>query len=91
MLQHHYRDLIQRAVLAKDHRQLELIAAQFADAARAREILCAKGYGATGMTASATAAQIPVQKRGGRFSVKVSQVPVRVRMPSRFRECRPVS
>lgn len=59
MLQHHYRDLIQRAVLAKDDRQLELIAAQFADAVRAREILRAKGYGTSGMTASATAAQVP--------------------------------
>jgi hypothetical protein len=59
MLQHHYRDLIQRAVLAKDDVQLDLIATVLADYQRAREILRAKGYGATGMTASATVAQVP--------------------------------
>lgn len=59
MTQHHYRDLIRRAVLAADGGQLDLLAIQLDDAQRAREILRAKGYGATGMNASATAAQVP--------------------------------
>ena len=62
---HHYRDLIVRAVLgdisalAAHPERLEQLAAAMADAERAREILRAKGYGLTGMSASATAAQVP--------------------------------
>jgi len=59
MRQHHYRDLIARAVRERDGRTLDKIVAQLVDAERAREILRAKGYGATGMSASATAAQVP--------------------------------
>lgn len=56
---HHYRDLLRRAVLANDGQQLGLLVDQLTDAERTREILRAKGYGATGMTGSATAAQVP--------------------------------
>lgn len=56
---HHYRDLIVRAVYAADDKVLEQLVAQLSDATRAREILRAKGYGLTGMSASATAAQVP--------------------------------
>ncbi|OEZ90711.1 hypothetical protein [Duganella phyllosphaerae] len=63
MNQRHYRDLIRRAVLSKDTHQLGLIVAQLTDAERAREILRAKGYGASGMNASATAAQVPCTPR----------------------------
>jgi hypothetical protein len=59
MNQHHYRDLIRRAVLSNDGHQLGLIVLQLTDAERAREILRAKGYGASGMNASATAAAVP--------------------------------
>jgi len=55
----HCRDLIIRAVRDRDVRMLDKITAQLVDAARTREILRAKGYGTTGMTASATAAQVP--------------------------------
>jgi hypothetical protein len=60
---HHYRDLIVRAVLgdvsavAAHPECLDQLAAVLADAERAREILQKKGY--TGMSASATAAQVP--------------------------------
>lgn len=59
MRQTHYRDLSIRAARDRDGRTLGQIIAQLVDAERAREILRAKGYGATGMTASATAAQVP--------------------------------
>ncbi len=58
----HYRDLIFRAVQRADSAQLDLLVAQLTDAERAREILRAKGYGATGMSASITAAQVPEAK-----------------------------
>jgi hypothetical protein len=61
---HHYRDLIVRAVHAADGKVLEQLVAQLSDAARAREILRAKGYGLTGMSASATAAQVPINHNG---------------------------
>lgn len=63
MHKHHYRDLIRRAVLSNDGRQLGQIVVQLTDAERAREILRAKGYGASGMNASATAAQVPCALR----------------------------
>ena len=59
MKQHHYCDLVRRAVLSNDGRQLGQIVVQLTDAERAREILRAKGYGTTGTSASATAAQVP--------------------------------
>jgi hypothetical protein len=62
MRQHHYRDLIVRAMGERDVHTLDKIIAQLADAERAREILRAKGYGATGLSASATAAQVPHRK-----------------------------
>ena len=65
MNKHHYRDLIRRAVLSNDGRQLGQIIVQLTDAERAREILRAKGYGASGMNASATAAQVPCVPRKG--------------------------
>jgi hypothetical protein len=55
----HHRDLIIRAVRERDTRTLDRLIAQLVDAERAREILRAKGYGATGMTASAVAASVP--------------------------------
>lgn len=55
----HYRDLIRRAVMAGNGHQLDLLVEQLADATRSREILRAKGYGSTGMSGSATAAQVP--------------------------------
>lgn len=55
----HRRDLIIRAVRERDVRTLNKIVAQLADAERTHEVLRAKGYGATGMSASATAAQVP--------------------------------
>lgn len=65
MRHHHYRDLIRRAVLSNDAHQLGLLVVQLTDAERAREILRAKGYGATGTSASATAAQGPNAARKG--------------------------
>lgn len=59
MRQRDYRDLLRRAARAADGKQLDLIIDQLADAERAREILRAKGYGTTGMSASTTAAQVP--------------------------------
>jgi hypothetical protein len=55
----HYRELIVRAVRERDGATLDKIIAQITDAERAREILRAKGYGSTGLSASATAAQVP--------------------------------
>lgn len=52
-----YHDLVLRA--ASEPKTMYLLIAQLADAERAREILRAKGYGASGMNASATAAQVP--------------------------------
>lgn len=54
-----YRDLLRRAVLSNDGHQLRSIVSHLIDAERAREILRAKGYGITGMSASTTAAQVP--------------------------------
>lgn len=55
----HMRDLLVRAVRTRDDGTLNKIAAALADAERAHEILRAKGYGASGMTASAVAALVP--------------------------------
>lgn len=55
----HYRDLVRRAVMSADTGRLDQLASQLYDAQRAREILRAKGYGNTGTSASATAAQVP--------------------------------
>lgn len=63
MKPHHYRELLRRAVLSNDSRQLALIIGQLTDAERSREILRAKGYGASGMNASTTAAQVPCAPR----------------------------
>lgn len=59
MTSRHYRELLFRALRSSDGEQLGLIIDQLADAERAREILRAKGYGASGMNASTTAAQVP--------------------------------
>jgi hypothetical protein len=59
MTELHYRDLIRRAVRDGTGVQLDLIVEQLVDAQRAREILRAKGYGASEMNASDTAAQVP--------------------------------
>lgn len=63
MRQHEYRDLLRDAALPSNTRKLDKIIAQFVDAARAREILRAKGYGASGMTAAQVAALVPEVKR----------------------------
>jgi len=55
----HYRDLIARAVHERDEDTLNQLVEQLMDAERAREILRAKGYGAAGVSAAATAAQVP--------------------------------
>jgi molybdate-binding protein len=55
----HRRDLIIRAVRSGDRTRIDQLVERLADAERALQILHAKGYGATGMTASATAAQVP--------------------------------
>lgn len=60
----HYRDLVRRAAGERSGKTMDLLVAQLADAERAREILRAKGYGASGMSGSATAAQVP-SSRGG--------------------------
>jgi hypothetical protein len=54
-----FRDLVLRAAAERNGKTMELLVTQLADAERAREILRAKGYGASGMSASATAAQVP--------------------------------
>lgn len=54
-----YRDMIRRAVAAPDGQLLDLLAAQLADAERAKEILQAKGYRPNGRSASATARLVP--------------------------------
>lgn len=54
-----YRDLVLRAATERNGKTMDLLIAQLTDAERAREILRAKGYGSSGMTASATAAQVP--------------------------------
>jgi len=59
MTKRQYRDLIRRAVRALDGVQLDQLAIQLLDAERTREILRAKGYGTSGMTASAVAALVP--------------------------------
>lgn len=56
-----YRDLITRAKLERSVRTMDKIIAQLlhAEYAREIEILRAKGYGQSGMSASTTAAQVP--------------------------------
>lgn len=56
------RDLVLRAAAERSGKTMDLLVAQLVDAARAREILRAKGYGATGMSASATAAEVPNER-----------------------------
>jgi hypothetical protein len=53
----HYRDLITRA--SRDGDRQVLLAKQLAEAERAKEILCAKGYGNVGMAASEIASLVP--------------------------------
>ncbi|MRX08861.1 hypothetical protein GJ697_13545 [Pseudoduganella sp. FT25W] len=47
----------------RDEGLLDHMVNQLVDAERAREILRAKGYGASGMTACATAGQVPAATR----------------------------
>lgn len=56
----HYRDMIIRAVGEPDGKTLSLIVKHVVDAERAKEILRANGYGAAGLSASATAALVPL-------------------------------
>lgn len=56
------RDMIVTAVLTGDRKRLDQLVEQLSDAERAREILRAKGYGGTGMSASGTAALVPPAK-----------------------------
>jgi hypothetical protein len=55
----HYRDLIVRAVRESDTQLVDMLVAHLVDAERAKQVLRAKGYGEAGMSASATAAQVP--------------------------------
>lgn len=59
----HRRDLIRCGVHELDVHMLDTLVAQLVDAELAREILRTKGYGATGMNASTTAAQVPCAPR----------------------------
>ena len=72
MQEHHYRDLIVRAVHERDGRTLDKLIAQLVDAERTREILRAKGYGAIGMTAGATAALVPESVVDGTAKVRLT-------------------
>lgn len=56
----HRRDLLVAAVTSGDNQRIDQLVAQLADAERAHEILRAKGYGRTGMSAAASAALVPV-------------------------------
>lgn len=55
----HFRDMIVRAAADDNRELLNRIAQQLADAARAHGILRAKGYGHSGLTIDAAAAQVP--------------------------------
>ena len=59
---HHYRDMIIRAVADKDGDMLNRIVGALVDAEDAKRILRAKGYGTTGLSIEATAAQVPHAK-----------------------------
>lgn len=59
MRPHQFRDLIVRAMSEPSGKTMDLLVAQLRDAERARQILRAKGYGCSGMSASCTAAQVP--------------------------------
>lgn len=61
----HFETLIMRAASSQDKSLLNRLAIQLSDSERAREILRAKGYGATGTSASTTAAQVPNAARNG--------------------------
>ena len=60
----HYRDMIIRAVCEADGKTLNLIVKHVVDAERAKEILRANGYGAARLSASATAALVPLAPIG---------------------------
>jgi hypothetical protein len=55
----HYRDLVVRAAAEPGGQLMNLIVAHMTDAEKAKQILRAKGYGVTGTSISATAAQVP--------------------------------
>lgn len=55
----HYRDMIIRAVGESNGQTLDLIVNHIIDAESAKQILRAKGYGVTGLPASATASLVP--------------------------------
>eukprot|EP01034_Spumella_vulgaris_P031469 gene31469-38864_t len=79
MTPRHIRDLVMRAAAERNGKTMDLLVAQLVDAARVREILRAKGYGATGMTASATAAQVPTARKAGAVTdVSKSEGPLAV-------------
>ncbi|MBC7860299.1 MAG: hypothetical protein H7Z39_16320 [Burkholderiaceae bacterium] len=65
-----YRDMIVRAVAAPDGQLLDLLAAQLADAERAKEILQAKGYRPDGRSASAVARLVPDALMAGQAYAK---------------------
>lgn len=54
-----YRNLIVIAAKDPTGERMDRLANQLADAERAMEILRAKGYGHSGLTASQTAARVP--------------------------------
>ncbi|WP_426057107.1 hypothetical protein [Janthinobacterium sp. PSPC2-1] len=66
----HYRDMIIRAVGEPDGETLDLIVSHVIDAERAKQILRAKGYGMTGLPASATAALVPAVSTRARVMVQ---------------------
>lgn len=55
----YYRDMIVRAVEAKNPETLDALAEHMNNAEKAHSILRAKGYGAQGSTIEATAALVP--------------------------------
>ncbi|HEX8615653.1 MAG TPA: hypothetical protein VF800_30595 [Telluria sp.] len=59
MKQHHWHDLIVRAVEAKDETTINSLAQHLAECEQAKQILQAKGYGAQGQGVAAVAAQVP--------------------------------
>lgn len=59
----HYRDLIMRAAREPDRHTLDALVAQLIEAEAAKQILRAKGYGATGTSLSRAAAQVPTHSQ----------------------------
>lgn len=57
-----YRDLVVNSVRCPETGLLDMIIAQLAEAEKAKQILCAKGYGASDTPLSALAAMAPAAR-----------------------------